>query len=204
MHQNIHGLREDGDSWSTPTYIPYIPVKTSRSRIIELDHHILFESMVPLFCARPCFQLVIRHVFSVSFRGTAPVTLMGAWTFSHSGMGICWLSYTLDGLMSARPANVGAGPTIMPRFLSFFHQDTWITWIICPINTVTRILLGLTTLPVTAFQRAQEMLKNLTTDYDYLAHPGLITNEQVQVPTSVLSGWKDGTMKWIPGGLWWK
>lgn len=28
---------------------------------------------------------------------------------------------------------------------------------------------------------SQEMLKNLTTDYDYLAHPGLITNEQVQV-----------------------
>ena len=48
------------------------------------------------------------------------------------------------------------------------------------------------------------MLKNLTTDYDYLAHPGLMTNEQVQVLTSVLSGWKDGTMKWIPGGLWWK
>ena len=60
-------------------------------------------------------------------------------------------------------------------------------------------------LSVTAvFQLAEEMLKNLTADYDYLAHPGLMTNKQVQVPTSVLSGWQHGTTKRIPGESWWE
>ena len=43
------------------------------------------------------------------------------------------------------------------------------------------------------------MLKNLTADYDYLAHPGLMTNEQVQVRYACVL-WVEGMMKL---GSWW-
>ena len=55
----------------------------------------------------------------------------------------------------------------------------------------------------------QEMLKNLTTDYDYLAHPGLMTNEQVQVPCQrafvAVGGRNDEAGVLVGyGWLWWE